>query len=181
MQIHNTNLAGVKVITPDIHSDQRGNFKEVYQKNRYWENGVEYDFVQDNQSNSIRGVLRGLHSQNIRQQGKLVSCSHGSIFDVAADIDPNSKTFGQFFSIVLSEANHKQLWIPPGYAHGFCVLSDVACFSYKCTDYYDPQDEVGVAWDDPTLAINWPIDKPILSEKDSELPKLKTLFPGLVV
>src|SRR5210317_1794766 len=123
-------------------------------------------------SRSQKGVLRGLHLQKTRPQGKLVSCSRGVVYDVAVDVNPQSDTFGQYVGVELTEDNHRQLWIPPGYAHGFCVLSDVADFQYKCTDLYFPEDEGGLIWNDPEVAIDWPIDQPALSEKDQKLPTL---------
>ena len=131
--------------------------------------------MQDNYSRSQKGVLRGLHFQITKPQGKLVSCPKGAVFDVAVDIDPNSITYGQYVGVELTEENHKQLWVPPGYAHGFCVLSETADFQYKCTDYYDPSDEGGVIWNDPDVAIEWPIADPSLSNKDAILPTLAEL------
>jgi dTDP-4-dehydrorhamnose 3,5-epimerase len=131
--------------------------------------------VQDNHSRSKRGVLRGLHLQTRHVQGKLVRAARGEIFDVAADVDPKSPTFGRWVGVTLSDTNHRQLWIPPGYAHGFLVVSETADFEYKCTDYYDPQSEAGVIWNDPDLGIDWPIENPTLSEKDKRLPKLAEL------
>jgi dTDP-4-dehydrorhamnose 3,5-epimerase len=167
VKVTQTHLPDVLVIEPVVHGDSRGFFKETFHASRYREIGVAEDFVQDNHSRSRRGVLRGLHYQKANPQGKLVSCSFGSIFDVAVDIDPSSTTFGQWFGIELSESNHLQLWIPPGYAHGFCVLGEYADFAYKCTDFYDPQDESGIHWNDPQLGIDWPIVNPIVSPKDS--------------
>lgn len=137
--------------------------------------GIDLEFVQDNHSRSRRGVLRGLHFQKTKPQGKLVSVLSGAVFDVAADINPESPTYGQYVGVELSGENHRQLWVPPGYAHGFCVLSDEVDFIYKCTDYYDPSDEGGVAWDCSLLAIDWPVTEPQLSEKDRLYPGLKAL------
>ena len=175
MKITETQLAGVLIIEPKVFGDARGFFKETFQAERYREAGIEYTFVQDNYSRSQKGVLRGLHFQITKPQGKLVSCPKGAVFDVAVDIDPESTTYGQYVGVELTEENHKQLWVPPGYAHGFCVLSETADFEYKCTDYYDPSDEGGVIWNDPDVAIDWPIDQPLLSDKDSKLPTLKEL------
>jgi len=175
MKVTETKLAGVLIIEPKVFGDSRGFFKETFQAERYREAGIEYTFVQDNYSRSQKGVLRGLHFQIIKPQGKLVSCPKGAVFDVAVDIDPESRTYGQYVGIELTEENHKQLWVPPGYAHGFCVLSETADFQYKCTDYYDPSDEGGVIWSDPDVAIEWPIDNPSLSSKDELLPTLKEL------
>ena len=175
MNVTETKLAGVLIIEPKVFGDSRGFFKETFQAERYREAGIEYTFVQDNYSRSQKGVLRGLHFQITKPQGKLVSCSKGAVFDVAVDIDPNSITYGQYVGVELTEENHKQLWVPPGYAHGFCVLSETADFQYKCTDYYDPSDEGGVIWNDPDVAIEWPITHPSLSSKDALLPTLTQL------
>ena len=175
MNVTETKLAGVLIIEPKVFGDSRGFFKETFQAERYREAGIEYTFVQDNYSRSQKGVLRGLHFQITKPQGKLVSCPKGAVFDVAVDIDPNSITYGQYVGVELTEENHKQLWVPPGYAHGFCVLSETADFQYKCTDYYDPSDEGGVIWNDPDVAIEWPITHPSLSSKDALLPTLTQL------
>lgn len=175
MKFIETSLPGVLVIQPKIHGDDRGFFMETYQKIKLLDHGISYDFVQDNHSKSSKGVLRGLHFQKTKPQGKLVRCTKGSVYDVAVDIDPLSKTFGKYFGIELSSLNHTQLWIPPGYAHGFCVLSNEAEFQYKCTDYYDPDDEGGLAWNDNDINIPWPIKEPILSEKDKCNKFLKDL------
>ena len=176
MKVTSTNLPGVKLIEPAVHGDERGFFVETFQAERYLAAAViALTFVQDNHSRSRRGVLRGLHLQTSRPQGKLVRVARGEVFDVAADINPESPTFGQWTGAVLSDRNHHQLWIPPGYAHGFLVLSEVADFEYKCTDYYDPQSEAGVIWDDPDLAIAWPNREPTLSAKDARLPRLGEL------
>jgi dTDP-4-dehydrorhamnose 3,5-epimerase len=171
-----TELPGVVLIEPTVHGDERGFFVETFQVRRYLENaGISLDFVQDNHSRSRRGVLRGLHLQKARPQGKLVRVARGEVFDVAADIDPASPTFGRWVGAILSDTNQHQLWIPPGYAHGYAVLSEVADFEYKCTDYYDPQSEAGVVWNDPKLSIAWPIAEPTLSARDRMLPTLAEL------
>ena len=175
MKITTTALPGVLIIEPRAFGDTRGFFLESFQVERYAKAGITQPFVQDNHSRSQRGVLRGLHFQRTRPQGKLVSVSRGSVFDVAVDIDPHSATFGQYVATELSDDNHLQLWIPPGYAHGFCVLSDVADLHYKCTDFYDPEDEGGLIWNDPDVNIAWPLDNPFLSEKDQKLPRLREL------
>jgi len=175
MKVTETKLAGMLIIEPKVFGDARGFFKETFQAERYQEAGIEYTFVQDNYSRSQKGVLRGLHFQITKPQGKLVSCPKGAVFDVAVDIDPESTTYGQYVGVELTEENHKQLWVPPGYAHGFCVLSETADFQYKCTDYYDPSDEGGVIWNDPDVAIEWPIADPSLSNKDAILPTLAEL------
>lgn len=175
MRVVETALPGVLIIEPAVFKDSRGFFKETFQAERYREAGIELEFVQDNHSRSGRGVLRGLHFQVAKPQGKLVSCTQGAVFDVAVDVDPKSITFGTHVGIELTEDNHRQFWIPPGYAHGFCVLSATAEFQYKCTDFYDPSDQGGVIWNDPDIAIEWPIDQPLLSDKDAKLPTLKNL------
>lgn len=174
MKVIETRLPGVRIIEPKAFGDSRGFFVETFQVERYRElAGIELPFVQDNHSRSTRGVLRGLHAQNPHPQGKLVRVSTGSVFDVAVDINPHSPTFGQWVGVELSDTNHRQLWIPPGYAHGFQVLSDIADFEYKCTDYYHPEAEVGVIWNDPEVGIEWPLpDEARLSPKDTKLPTL---------
>lgn len=176
MKVTKTDLPGVLIIEPKAFGDERGFFLETFQSERYREAaGISLPFVQDNHSRSKRGVLRGLHLQTRHVQGKLVRAARGEIFDVAADIDPKSPTFGRWVGVTLSDTNHRQLWIPPGYAHGFVVVSEIADFEYKCTDYYDPQAEAGVVWNDPDLRIAWPIEAPTLSDKDKRLPKLAEL------
>lgn len=175
MKVIETKLPGVLIIEPTVFGDTRGFFKETYQAQRYRDAGIEYDFVQDNHTRSQKGVLRGLHFQITKPQGKLVSCSQGAVFDVVVDLNRESKTFGQYVGIEMSEDNHRQVWVPPSYAHGFCVLTKSADIQYKCTDYYDPSDEGGLIWNDPDLAIDWPINEPLLSNKDAELPALKEL------
>ena len=165
MQVDNTNLPGVLVITPKVHQDQRGFFFESFQVERYREVGIEEAFVQDNVARSSKGVLRGLHYQLQYPQGKLVSVTSGEAFDVAVDIRVGSPTFCQWYGTVLSDTNHKQLYVPPGFAHGYCVITETADFIYRCTDYYHPEDEYGVKWNDPELNIQWPIDTPLLSER----------------
>src|SRR5210317_509063 len=162
MNITETKLSGVLIIEPKVFGDARGFFKETFQAERYRQAGIEYTFVQDNYSRSQKGVLRGLHFQITKPQGKLVSCPKGAVFDVAVDIDPNSTSYRQYVGVELTGENHKQLWLPPGYAHGYCVLSETADFLYKCSDYYDPSDEGGVIWNDPDVAIEWPIANPIV-------------------
>ena len=175
MRILKTKLLGVLIVEPKIFEDDRGFFKETFQTNRYLQNNIGRNFVQDNFSRSKKNVLRGLHYQISKPQGKLVSCTRGSVYDVVVDIDVNSPTFREYVGIELSEDNHRQVWISPGYAHGFCVISNIADFQYKCTDYYDPSDEGGIIWNDPDIAIDWPIINPIVSKKDGALPKLKRL------
>lgn len=177
MNVIDTLLAGVKIIEPKVFGDHRGFFKETFSAERYAQMaGIRQTFVQDNHSRSRKGVLRGLHFQKSKPQGKLVSVIRGAVYDVAADIDPSSATYGQYVGVELSEDNHRQLWIPPGYAHGFVVLSDEVDFVYKCTDYYDPADEGGIAWNCPVLNIAWPLKDVQLSEKDKNHPGLKDLY-----
>ena len=178
MKVLETVLPGVLIIEPKVFGDARGFFLECYQAERYRQLGIAHTFVQDNHSRSARGVLRGLHFQRSRPQGKLVSVSRGSVYDVAVDINPASPTCGQFVAVELNDENHRQLWIPPGYAHGFCVLSDIADFQYKCTDYYIPEDEGGLLWNDPQVNIPWPIEQPLLSAKDQRNPTLAQLLDG---
>ncbi len=176
MKTVETNLPGVLIIEPTVFGDARGFFLETFHKQRYAAYGIPgegSEFVQDNHSRSRKGVLRGLHFQLNDPQGKLVSVGTGAVFDVAVDVNPDSPTYGQWVGVELNENNHRQLWIPPGYAHGFCVLSDVADFQYKCTALYNPASDAGVAWNDPDLAIDWPIDTPLLSDKDKALPTLQ--------
>ena len=179
MKVINTCLSGVLILEPEVFGDRRGFFKESFNAKRYREVGIDLLFVQDNCSRSQRGVLRGLHFQKSRPQGKLVSCTAGCVYDVAVDIDPSSSTFGQYVGVELSDENHRQLWIPPGYAHGFCVLSASADFHYKCTDFYDPNDEGGLLWSDSSVAIDWPITNPSLSSKDRNLPTLTDIKKNL--
>lgn len=178
MKVLETVLPGVLIIEPKVFADARGFVLETYQAERYRQLGIAHAFVQDNHSRSARGVLRGLHFQRSRPQGKLVSVSRGSVYDVAVDINPASPTCGQFVAVELNDENHRQLWIPPGYAHGFCVLSDIADFQYKCTDYYIPEDEGGLLWNDPQVNIPWPIEQPLLSAKDQRNPTLAQLLDG---
>lgn len=176
MKVNQTKLPGVLIIEPEVFCDKRGFFKETFKVEHYKKAGIKLPFVQDNFSRSQKNVLRGLHFQKSKPQGKLVSCILGSVYDVAVDIDPKSKTFGKYVGVELNEQNHLQFWIPPGYAHGFCVLSKYADIFYKCTNYYLPEDEGGLIWNDPEVAINWPIDSPLLSNKDKLLPQLKEII-----
>lgn len=166
-------IEGLCIIEPTVHGDSRGYFMETYNQNDMKENGLDMVFVQDNQSMSTKGVLRGLHYQKKYPQGKLVRVIQGSVFDVAVDLRKNSKTFGKWFGIELSAENKKQFYIPEGFAHGFLVLSDEAEFCYKVTDFYHPNDEGGIMWNDPAIGIEWPldgIDEIKLSDKDKVNP-----------
>jgi len=175
-----TDLPGVVLVEPEIFSDPRGYFFEVYHQRKFKEVGIDDSFVQDNQSRSVKGTLRGLHAQRRKPQGKLVRALAGAILDVAVDIRPDSPHCGSWVGIELSEQRHNSLWIPPGFAHGFLVLSDEAVVEYKCTDLYDREDEIGVIWNDPRIAIDWPLESPpILSAKDEAWPSLDQLHAEL--
>ena len=173
MEVEKTPLDGVLIIKPKVWRDTRGYFVETWHKERYEAIGISLPFVQDNRSRSEHGILRGLHFQRQFPQGKLVSVSSGTVFDVAVDIRKGSPTFGAWFGVELTGENQYQFWIPPGFAHGFCVCSEIADFSYKCTESYHPEDEGSVRWDDPDLNIAWPIANPTLSPKDLAAPLLK--------
>jgi dTDP-4-dehydrorhamnose 3,5-epimerase len=177
MKVLPTKLDGVYIIEPQVFSDARGFFMETYQRRRYSEAGMEQLFVQDNLSSSIRGSLRGLHYQINHGQAKLIQAVEGTIFDVAVDIRRGSPSFGHWAGVHLSGDNQRQIFIPEGFAHGFCVLSEVALVVYKCSDFYAPEDEGGILWSDPDLAIDWPVEKPLLSDKDSRLPCLADVPP----
>jgi dTDP-4-dehydrorhamnose 3,5-epimerase len=176
VKVIETKLKDCVIIEPKVFGDERGFFLETFQAERYAaEAGITLPFVQDNHSRSSRGVLRGLHFQINKPQGKLVRVVKGKVYDVAVDIRKGSTSFGQWEAIILSEENKLQLWVPPGFAHGFVVLSETADFEYKCTDYYDPSDEGSILWNDPDLNIPWPTDDPYLSGKDSNAEKLVDL------
>lgn len=166
MQITPTPLEGLFQIEPDVFRDARGKFVEIFRESRYDAVEIDKPFVQDNFSWSVRGTLRGLHYQLARPQGKLVTVLKGTVYDVAVDIRRGSPTFGQWYGVELSDTNMRQLYVPPGFAHGFCVLSEEAGFLYKCTEVYSPGDERGILWSDPALAIAWPVKTPLLSAKD---------------
>ncbi len=168
MKVSSTKLPGVLIIEPQVFGDERGYFMESWSQQRYKDAGIEHDFVQSNVSKSAQGVLRGLHFQNPNPQGKLVSVLAGEVYDVAVDIRKGSPTFGQYEAVVLNAENHLQFYVPEGFAHGFCVLSESATFCYMCTNYYDPQADASIAWNDPALNIDWPITSPKLSEKDDK-------------
>ena len=170
-----TSIDGVYIIEPMVFGDDCGYFMETYHAEEFKEAGLDLNFVQDNQSKSKKGVLRGLHFQYTKPQGKLVRALRGVVFDVAVDLRKNSSTYGKWEGILLSEENKKQFYVPEGFAHGFVVLSEDAEFTYKCTNFYDPDDEGGILWNDPSLAIDWPInaDEVILSEKDKKWKTLK--------
>ncbi len=173
MKISETELPGVLLLEPKRFGDDRGFFMELFHEKRYAEAGIPGPFVQDNFSRSAKGILRGLHFQQPHAQGKLVQVFAGAVYDVAVDIRRGSPTFGRWVGVELSADNRRQLWVPPGFAHGFCVLSESADFHYKCTDFYSPASEHGIAWNDPDLGIPWPVKSPLLSPKDSAAPRLK--------
>lgn len=176
MRVSTTPIPDLLVIEPKVFGDARGFFTETWQKERYKEAGIHYEFVQDNRSFSRKGILRGLHFQKKYPQGKLVSVVAGEVFDVAVDLRPESKTFGKWFGITLDGVSCRQFWIPPRFAHGFYVLSETAFFEYKCTDFYSPGDEFSLAWNDPVIGVSWPLldgEAPLLSEKDSHASSFK--------
>jgi dTDP-4-dehydrorhamnose 3,5-epimerase len=167
MNVITTELPGLLIIEPRVFGDSRGFFFEGYHKQRYLAAGIEAEFVQDNYSRSCRGTLRGLHYQITKPQGKLVQVTRGEVFDVAVDLRRSSPTFGRAVGVILNEENHRQIYVPPGFAHGFCVISETADFAYKCTEFYDPADERTLLWNDPVLGIDWPdVGTRILSAKD---------------
>lgn len=176
MQIETFHISGPIVITPKIFTDERGHFFESFNKGKINELGISLDFVQDNQSFSSKGTVRGLHFQAPPfDQGKLVRVTRGAVLDIIVDIRKSSPTYGQSIAVELTETNFKQLWVPPGFAHGFSVLENDTIFQYKCTNYYDKASEGGILFSDPDLALNWQVDKPIVSEKDLILPQIKDL------
>jgi dTDP-4-dehydrorhamnose 3,5-epimerase len=177
MNVIKTKLKDCMIIKPQVYGDERGFFLETFQENRYADHaGISLPFVQDNHSRSSKGVLRGMHYQKTKPQGKLVRVVSGEVYDVAVDLRKESPTFGLWEGVFLSEENKTQFWVPPGFAHGFVVLSETADFEYKCTDYYDPSDEGSLLWNDPTLCISWPINEPKLSKKDAIAPKFADLM-----
>ena len=181
MKFVETGLPGVIVVEPDVHGDERGFFLETYHQKKYAEGGIDATFVQDNHSRSKHGILRGLHLQVRYPQGKLVRVVEGAVFDVAVDVRRGSPHFGRHASVVLSAARFTQLYVPPGFAHGFLVTSEAAQFEYKCTELYHPEDELSIAWNDPDLAIPWPIESPSLSAKDAAARTLKDLMDALPI
>ena len=178
MKVEQTKLPEVLLFSPKKFGDERGFFMEAWNRKRYAENGLDMDFVQSNVSRSSKGVLRGLHFQQPRAQGKLVQVLEGEVFDVAVDIRKDSPHFGEWVGEFLNTDNARQLYIPPGFAHGFLVTSDTALFSYLCTEYYYPEDDGGVIWNDPDIGIKWPGDEIELSDKDKNLPTLEQLQHG---
>ena len=179
MRVIPTELPEVLVIEPQVHVDGRGFFVETYHAERYRLHGISAPFVQDNHSRSVSGTLRGLHLQIRRPQGKLVRVIEGQVFDVAVDVRRGSPTLGRWIGVELSAENYRQVYIPPGFAHGFCVISPVAQVEYKCTDFYDPGGELGIAWNDPAIAIEWPVSEPLLSPRDVRHRKLAEITDEL--
>ena len=180
MRFLETALPGVVIVEPDVHHDGRGYFLETYHAEKYAAGGIPGPFVQDNHSRSVGGTLRGLHMQRRRVQGKLVRVIEGEIFDVAVDVRRGSPTFGRWVGATLSAENFRQIWVPPGFAHGFCVTSPIAQVEYKVTDLYDRESEIGIRWDDPSLAITWPVSDPVLSARDQHHGSLADVMPLLL-
>jgi dTDP-4-dehydrorhamnose 3,5-epimerase len=179
-RFESTVIPGVVVVEPEIHRDERGFLLESYQAVRYREGGIAEHFVQDNHSRSAQGTLRGLHAQNPHPQGKLVRVIEGEVFDVAVDARRGSPAYGRYVGVVLSAENFRQLYVPPGLLHGFLVTSEFAQVEYKCTDFYHPEGDLSVAWNDPDLAIPWPTESPILSRKDASAPRLRDVQDRLI-
>jgi len=175
MKVTRCDIAGLLIIEPKVFGDARGFFLETWNELHYREAGLDLRFVQDNMSSSRRGTIRGLHFQNPKAQGKLVWAIEGEVFDVAVDLRRGSPTFGRWHGLSLSEQNRLQFYVPPGFAHGFAVLSDIAVFAYKCTEFYSPKDELTLCWDDPDVGVKWPFADPVLSEKDKKGVRMKDL------
>ena len=175
MNIIRCDISGLLIIEPKVFGDARGFFLETWNEQRYREAGLNLRFVQDNMSSSRQGALRGLHFQNPKAQGKLVWVIEGEVFDVAVDLRRSSPTFGRWHALNLSSQNRLQFYVPPGFAHGFAVLSETALFAYKCTELYSPKDELTLSWDDPDVGVKWPLRDPVLSEKDKQGVRLKNL------
>ena len=177
MKVIETSLPGALIIEPQVFGDARGFFYESYNKASYRDAGITADFIQSNVSRSAKGVLRGLHYQWPNPQGKLVSVLEGEVYDVAVDIRHGSPTFGQSVGVMLTAENHRHFWVPEGFAHGFCVLSEFATFTYQCTALYDREADAGIRWNDAALGIDWPLSAPLLSDKDGKTPLLKDVAP----
>jgi dTDP-4-dehydrorhamnose 3,5-epimerase len=173
LNVSETSLSGVLVLEPKVLEDERGFFMETYHAERFHDLGIDARFVQDNHSRSLRGVLRGLHYQEPNTQAKLIRCTRGALYDVAVDIRVGSPQFGKWTAAELSEENKRMLWVPAGFAHGFCAVTDVADLVYKCSAFYDAQNDRSILWNDPDLGIAWPVAKPVLSKKDASAPRLK--------
>lgn len=177
MKVIRCDIPGLLILEPKVFGDARGFFLETWNRRRYQEAGVNADFVQDNVSFSRRGILRGLHLQNPNPQGKLLQVLQGEVFDVAVDLRRSSPAFRRWHGLRLSGENKRQFYIPPGFAHGFAVLSETALFHYKCTEFYSPNDELTIRWDDPDLGVEWPVQDPLLSERDAKALRLRDLPP----
>lgn len=177
MEVHDTHLKGVRLIVPRVFADDRGFFLETFNARDFEACGLPTQFVQDNHSRSSRGVLRGLHYQYPTWQGKLVRVVRGEIYDVAVDIRADSPTYGQWYGVILNDSNRQQLYIPPGFAHGFCVISETVDVTYKCTALYVPSEDAGIRWDDPDIGIDWPVSEPLVSDKDRQAPLLRDIRP----
>jgi dTDP-4-dehydrorhamnose 3,5-epimerase len=177
MKVLTCDIPGLLIIEPKVFGDARGFFLETWNLLRYREAGIAEEFVQDNVSFSRRGILRGLHFQNPKPQGKLLEVLLGEVFDVAVDVRRGSPTFGKWHGLVLSSENKRQFYVPPGFAHGFVVLSETALFHYKCTEFYSPKDEMAIRWDDPDIGIEWPLKGPLLSERDAKGLRLRDTPP----
>jgi dTDP-4-dehydrorhamnose 3,5-epimerase len=177
MNVLTCDIPGLLILEPQVFGDARGFFLETYNRRRYREAGIGADFVQDNVSFSRRGILRGLHFQNPKPQGKLLQVLQGEVFDVAVDIRRSSPTFGKWYGLLLSGETKRQFYIPDGFAHGFVVLSETALFHYKCTEFYSPKDEMAIRWDDPDIGITWPLKDPLLSERDAKALRLNATPP----
>ena len=178
LQVIPQTIPDVKLVIPDVYGDSRGFFQETYKAETYKAAGIDTVFIQDNWSRSVKGALRGLHYQLPNPQDKLVWVVRGEIYDVAVDVRRGSPTFGKWVAAILSESNHHQFFIPAGFAHGFCVLSETVDFMYKCSNYYSPKDEKGILWSDPALAIPWPVSEPVLSKRDCALKPLAEMLPS---
>jgi dTDP-4-dehydrorhamnose 3,5-epimerase len=181
VRVERSSLPEVLIVEPDIHRDGRGFFIETYHAERYRQHGIDGPFLQDNHSRSVGGTLRGLHLQLQRPQGKLIRVIEGEIFDVAVDVRRGSPSFGRWVGVTLSAENFRQVWVPRGFAHGFCVTSGVAQVEYKCTDLYDPASEIGILWNDPAVGIDWPVSDPVLSARDARHPTLAEMIDRLPV
>ena len=181
MKFRDTELPGVMIVDPDVYSDARGFFSETYHQRKYSEGGIRAEFVQDNHSKSSAGTLRGLHAQLKNPQGKLVRVIEGEIWDVAVDIRRGSPAFGRWVGVTLSAENHRQIYVPPGFAHGFCVITPTAEVEYKCTAFYDPSDEISILWNDPEIGIAWPVSEPVLSNRDRNAALLSQHLEALPV
>lgn len=173
MKVHKTAVEGAYIIDLDVFGDERGFFLESYEKRRYSENGIDVEFVQDNRSLSMQGVVRGMHYQVKHPIGHLIYVTHGCVFDVGVDLRPGSRSFGKHVAVTLSADSNRQLFLPAGVAHGFCTLGDRNEILYKCSDYYYPDDEAGILWSDPDLGIAWPISDPVIKARDADFPRLR--------